>query len=50
MKGSDGISLPFSKIAHQKMVDLNWLTMIYSRIIESDREIENQMIGSGQKL
>src|SRR5690349_3316043 len=50
MNGSDGISLPFCKIAHQKMVDLNCLAMIYSRIIESDRRFENQMIGSGPEL
>jgi len=31
------------------MWDLNCLTMIYSRIIESESEFENQMIGSGLK-
>jgi hypothetical protein len=38
----DGTSLSFSKIAHQMMVDLNCLKVIYSRIIESDRGFENQ--------
>jgi hypothetical protein len=50
MRCSDGNSLPFWKIAHQKIMDLNCLPMIYIRTIETGREIENQMIGSGLKL
>ena len=43
------VSLPFCKIAHQMFRDLSCLPMIYSRIIETDREFEN-MVGSGPSL
>src|SRR4030095_2970233 len=35
------VSLSFCKIAHQMFRDLSCLPMIYSRIIETDREFEN---------
>jgi len=50
MRCSDGNSLPFWKIAHQKMVDLSCLRMIYIKIVQAHRGFENQMIGSGLKL
>src|SRR5262245_24779346 len=50
MRCSDGNSLPFCKITHQKMVDLSWLQMIYIRIIKAGRGFENQTIGSGSEL
>jgi hypothetical protein len=50
MRCSDGNSLPFWKIAHQKMVDLSCLRMIYIKIVQTDTRFENQMIGSGLKL
>src|SRR5438093_3521286 len=40
MRCSDGNSLPFWKIPHQKMVDLGCLPMVYSRSIETDRELK----------
>jgi hypothetical protein len=43
-------SLSFCTIAHQMVLDLNCLPMIYSRIIKSDRTFENQVIGSGPGL
>jgi hypothetical protein len=50
MRCSDGNSLPFWKIAHQKMVDLSCLPVIYIKIVQADSGFENQMIGSGLKL
>jgi hypothetical protein len=50
MRFSDGNSLPFCKIAHQKMVDLSCLPMIYIKIIKPGRGFENQMIGSSPEL
>jgi len=43
-------SLPFWKIAHQRITDLCCVSLIYSGIIESDRRFENQAIGSGRNL
>jgi hypothetical protein len=40
------ISLPFRKIAHQMMRDLNCLLTTYSRIIEDSQEFENP-VGKG---
>src|SRR5215470_3427628 len=40
MRCSDGNSLPFWKIAHQKIVDLRCLLMIYSRGSEIDRVLK----------
>src|SRR6516162_8951018 len=51
MSGSeDGMksSLSFCTIAHQIVLDLSCLPVIYSRIIETDRTFENQVIGSGR--
>jgi len=49
MMCSVGSSLPFWKIAHQKMVDLSCLAMVYIRTIETGCGIDNQVIGSGSK-
>ena len=53
MSGSeDGMksSLSFCTIAHQSVLDLSCLPVIYSRIIETDRTFENQVIGSVRGL
>src|SRR5215471_8254004 len=48
MSGSeDGMkSLSFCTIAHQIVLDLRCLPVIYSTIIETDKTFENQVVGS----
>jgi len=43
-------SLSFWTIAHQIVLDLPCLPLIYSKLIETDRSFDNQVIGSSLKL
>lgn len=46
----NSVALPFWKIAHQMVLDLRCLHVIYIGITETVRRFENPMIGSGLRL